>query len=61
RMAVQVPDSLHDLETTVVLSGGRAAQGRDARVPAQVVIGEWDFHTVKNYLACPEIRHLVSR
>lgn len=40
--------------------GGLAPHFDGVEYDADVVIGEWDFHTVKNYLACPELRHLIA-
>lgn len=40
--------------------GGLASHFNGVDHDADVVIGEWDFHTAKNYLACRDIRHLIT-
>lgn len=40
--------------------GGLVPHFDGVEYDADVVIGEWDFHTAKNYLACPDLRHLIA-
>lgn len=40
--------------------GGLASHFDGVDYDADVIIGGWDFHTVENYLACPELRQLIA-